>query len=141
MYPESLAPSSVEKFIINDGIIEIPKCFLTFDKWIGEPINETFGGKPIVSFGNKPMFAELAIMNHFVADGWNARWIETYAMNNAGPIYLTEWKDDKYKKQVHKPISDVQIQKLLGAIAKKKFQFLFWLLGRAWMERWKDFIR
>ncbi|MGI8581010.1 MAG: hypothetical protein ACR2KX_02380 [Chitinophagaceae bacterium] len=78
MYPRFFQPTDIELFIINDKQIEIPKCIVTFNKWSGEPLTSTFGGKPIVSFENKPMFAELSIMSHFIADGWQSRWIETY---------------------------------------------------------------
>ena len=33
------------------------------------------------------------------------------------PICLTEWIDDKYKNQVHKPILDVNIENLCAGIA------------------------
>ena len=118
MYPKNLRPSAIELFDIKGQTIEIPKCVLTFEKWTGQPIQETFGGKPIVSFNNKPMFAELAIMTHFISDGWDARWVETYGRTNKEPICLTEWKDDKYKNQTHKPILDTTIKKLLADIAK-----------------------
>lgn len=119
MYPKFLSPSDTEPFITNDQTIQIPKCIVLFDKWLGQPIEETFGGKPIVSIDNKPMFAELAIMTHFIKEGWQARWVETYGKNNMEPIYLTEWKDDKYKNQAHVPIEDKEISKLLSDIAKQ----------------------
>lgn len=118
MYPAKLIPTDIERFELNEGAIEIPKSILTFDKWNGQPVKETFGGKPIVMVDNKPMFAELAIMKTFISDGWDARWIETYARANREPICLTEWKDDVYKNQNHVPILDVDIKKLMVEIAK-----------------------
>lgn len=117
MHPPNLIPSDVEIFKINDQAIEIPKCNLTFDRWKGDAIKETFGGKPIVSLNGKPMFAELAIMNHFISDGWDARWIETYGKHTT-PICLTDWSDDKYKNQVHNPILSETVNNLLEMIAK-----------------------
>jgi hypothetical protein len=119
MYPKLLHPSDLEPFFVDGNTIEIPKCIVTFDKWIGQPVKETFGGKPIVSVDNKPMFAELALMTHFIKDGWQARWIETYGKSNKEPICLIEWKDDKYKNQIHSPIEDKEILNLLAKIAKQ----------------------
>lgn len=119
MYPKFLQPSDVELFNVNGKTIEIPKCIVTFEKWTGQPVTDTFAGKPIVSVDNKPMFAELAIMKDFIKEGWKARWIETYGKSKKEPIYLTEWKDDKYKNQIHIPIADKKILILLAEIAKQ----------------------
>lgn len=115
MYPKFLHPTQKEIFIINDHQIVIPKCIVEFNKWDGQPLNETFGGKPVLSVDNKPMFAELAILNEFIKDGWEARWVETYGKKF--PIHLTEWLDDKYKNQIHVPYSDKKVELLLAEIA------------------------
>ena len=119
MYPKFLQPTDKEIFIINDKAVEVPKCIIKFDKWNGEPVKETFGGKPIVSVNEKPMFAELGIMTHFILEGWQARWVETYGKNKNNPICLSGWKDDKYKNQVHNPIGEHKIKNLLINIAKQ----------------------
>lgn len=116
MYPEIFQPSEIEPFCIHGQIIEIPKCILVFIKWAGEPVMETFGGKPILNILGKPMFAELAIMTHFQNDGWHTRWVETYGKKV--PICLTEWRDDKYRNQIHHPFDDEKIPAILGEIAK-----------------------
>jgi len=118
MYPQFLTPTDIELFSINSQIVEIPKCIVAFSKWTGEPVKETFGGKPIVSFDSKPMFAEVAIITSFRNDGWDARWVETYGRRSKEPICLSEWKDDKYKNQIHTPIEDKEITKQLADIAK-----------------------
>jgi hypothetical protein len=116
--PDILLPSTSESFDITGNIIEIPKCIIAFDRWTGEPVKETFGGKAIVSVNNKPMFAELGIMTHFFDEGWDARWVETYGRGNMEPKCLTIWKDDKYGNQEHKPIGNENIITLLSDIAK-----------------------
>lgn len=118
IYPDCLYPTKTETFILNDKIVETPKCAIAFERWTGDAINETFGGKPIVCFDGKPMFAELAIMNHFIIDGWEARWVETYGRGKKEPVCLHEWKDDKYRNQVHQPILDIKITTLLVQIAE-----------------------
>ena len=117
MYPKYLTPSEFEVFKIGEQIFEVPKCILKFEKWDGEPVKETFGGKVIIKINEKPMFAELAIMQYFIADGWESRWIETYGKSKMEPICLSEWVDDKYKNQIHNPITNGSIQTLLNSIA------------------------
>lgn len=117
MFPELLMPTDVEVFDIENEKIEIPKCIIEFEKWIGQPVKETFGGKPIVCINEQPMFAELAIMKQFILSGWEARWIETYGKSNKEPICLSTWKDDKYKNQIHNPINDKRVLEILSGIA------------------------
>lgn len=117
MYPTFLKPTTIEIFIIEGKQIEIPKCVVSFKKWNGESLKETFGGKPIVSVDNTPMFVELAILSEFVKAGWNARWIETYGKSKSNPIYLSTWIDDIYSKQTNHPIEDNEIIKLLTNIS------------------------
>jgi hypothetical protein len=117
MYPDFLQPSSVELFIVDGSPLEIPKCLVSFDRWNGEPIKNTFGGKPILLIEAKPMFAELAILTYFIKDGWQARWIETYGKPKLAPIKLSAWIDDKHINQVDDPIQDESILKIFSGIA------------------------
>jgi len=117
-YPEILIPNSIEKFVIDGKELLIPKCKIEFKKWNGEPMKNTFGGKPILDFDNKPMFAELIIMNIFQNSGWNSRWIETYGKPKMKPICLTEWIDTEFKNQVDNPINNLEIETLLNSIAE-----------------------
>ncbi len=117
MYPKFLIPSEVEIFRIGEETYEVPKCIVKFEKWKGKQLKETFGGKQIVCINNKPMFAELAIMEYFFSAGWESRWIETYGKSKSEPIFLSEWKDEKFKFQVHNPIENETILKLLKTIA------------------------
>jgi O-glycosyl hydrolase len=117
MYPELLIPTDTETFDFGYSKIQIPKCVVSFDKWEGKPIRETFGGKPVVSIDNKPMFAELAIVTCFKMGGWKSRWIETYGKSKDKPMYLSEWKDNKFKNQTEDSITDKKILKMLSGIA------------------------
>jgi hypothetical protein len=117
MFPKSLQPFSTQDFVLDGQTIQTPKCEVHFNKWEGQPVQETFGGKAIVSMDDQPMFAELAIVKHFVKEGWQARWIETYGKSKKAPIHLMEWKDDKYINQVHVPIEDQNILNLLKSIS------------------------
>ncbi len=116
MLPTHLNPTTFELFHLENLVIEVPKCIISFDKWLGEPVKETFGGKTVLNIDGKPMFAELAIANYFTKVNWEARWVETYGKKE--PICLVEWKDDKYKNQVHVPFSNLNVINILSNIAK-----------------------
>ena len=115
--PLDLIPKAVENIAVQNLFIEIPRCTINLIKWDGEPIHDTFGGKPLVSVENKPMFAELAIMTLFANDNWDTRWIEVYGKST--PVFLSEWKDDKYKNQIHHPFDNKDPETLLQDIASK----------------------
>ena len=116
MHPKNLFPNNSETIILKDQSITIPKCNTLFKKWNGTPVKESFGGKPIVCIDNKPMFAEIAILHLFIADGWDARWVETYGRAKKAPKFIAEWKDDKYKNQVDRPFSNNRILTMLDEI-------------------------
>ena len=113
-----LATTLFEEIALPSGqVIQVPMVNLVFKKWTGQPIRETFGGKPLIDMDGKPMFAELAIMHRFIKSDWQARWIETYATGKE-PKHLSEWKDDRYKNQVLDPISDDVTLRHLTTIAQ-----------------------
>lgn len=117
-YPEKLTPNSIEIFVIDDEKIKIPKTEVDFKLWKGEPLKNNFGGKPFLDFNGKPFFAELVILNLFLENNWNARWIETYGKPKLNPIHLLNWIDDSFKNQIHNPIDNNILQFLLNGIAK-----------------------
>ena|SRR5690606_26945071 len=117
MYPKFFQPSEFEIFTLEDKIVEVPKCNVLFEKWEGIPLKETFGGKPVLAVRDNPKFAELAIMQVFIEDGWEARWIETYGRNKKSPIHLSNWADKKYKYQSHNPIQNENVIKIIDRIA------------------------
>ncbi len=118
IYPSTLQPDSTELHYIDSKAINIPVVHLSFQQWTGDPIPNTFGGKGLINFMGTPMFAELAIQRTAVLGGWNARWVETYAMKGKVPYYFTQWGDCSLSQQVQDPISDnVQVE-LLETISK-----------------------
>lgn len=115
MFANVLSPTLSEPFFIN---VEIPKCKITFDLWQGTPIANTFGGKPLIDVGGKPMFAELAIMHMFLQDGWEARWLESYGRGQRNIVCLSEWADLPYSQQTECPIANENIMNMLLGIAE-----------------------
>ncbi len=116
-YPEGLYPTHTEVLVSSNKIIPIPALDLKFDRWVGDKIQNTFGGKPIVNYEGKAMFAELAIMNMVLKAGWSSRWVETYGSSRSGPLYFTEWLDAPLKSQIVRPLDDVFQLELLAKIA------------------------
>ena len=111
-------PPLWEYFPIDSTTLPIAKCRVSFDPWLGVPLTHTFGGKPLIDVGGKPMFAELAIMHLFIANGWEARWLESYARGQRNIVCLSEWADRKYAEQTECPITDERIREMLYGIAE-----------------------
>ena len=42
--------------------VAVPVVTLEFPEWRGRPLTDSYGGKPVVRFKGKPLFAELAIL-------------------------------------------------------------------------------
>lgn len=117
LYPETLAPDHKETYDLGDATYTLPAVTLSFKRWEGAPIQNTFGGKPLVDYGGVPIFAELAIQRTAVKGGWLARWIETYASKGNTPYYFTGWLDTPLTQQLVEPLNDVYHQDLLKKIA------------------------
>jgi hypothetical protein len=118
VYPNLFQSLEKEIFRLNGVKVNIPKCLVRLEEWKGKPVKNTFGGKPIVKMDQRPMFAELAIKEHFVANGWEARWVETYGRVNKKPLCLSTWKDDKFRNQIGDPIKNEEVLEKLSEIAK-----------------------
>jgi hypothetical protein len=65
-----------------------------------------------------PMFAELAIQRTALDAGWNARWVETYAMKNKVPYYFTEWGNGSLTTQLQESITDKVQNDVLALVAE-----------------------
>lgn len=62
----------------NAGTVEVPLIQPTFDRWEGPPIENDYGGKPVLGYDGKAVFAELAILRLLGEDGWTGVWVDTY---------------------------------------------------------------
>lgn len=69
---------------------------LQLEEWEGEGIRNSFVNKMLINCEGKPAFAELAVANKLIKDGWNAMWLTTYGKGKVSPLLLTEWKDVQY---------------------------------------------
>lgn len=128
--PTHLCPTNEEHIALPSGVsVTVPKATPAFCRWPDhrEPLKETFGGKPVLSFGGRPMFAELVILNMFLDAGWHGRWVEAYLGSNNGPKMLLEWADKPQGQQVHIPLPDDRDWSILESIADRRGSYSgFW---------------
>ena len=116
--PRDLVSVATEPFALPDGrVVAVPKATPTFTSWRGQPLPDTFGGKPALDHAGEACFAELLILRIFLAAGWSARWVETYGASRLRPRFLTTWSSEGLKAQAHQPISDTRVQHTLESIA------------------------
>ncbi|HLP49611.1 MAG TPA: hypothetical protein VK154_01940 [Chitinophagales bacterium] len=137
MFPFFLNPAYSENFNLPNGIVEVPKCIVQFQPWMGAPVKDTFGGRPILKVNDEPMFAEVAVMTHLANSGWQVRWLITKGRRNREPLSIAQWKDESYLKQEHLPIDEPQVAKVLAAVARANnngyegcWDLLAWMNGQ-----------
>ena len=58
--------------------VAVPVVALTFLEWRGRPLTDSYGGKPVVQFKGKPLFAELAILGVLRSVGWGGVWVDGF---------------------------------------------------------------
>lgn len=86
-YPQALRPTASATFVLSSNEkIEVPKATPYFEQWLGEPLENTYGGKAVLNFNGEPLFAELGILRIFENEGWNGVWVDTY-----GRRFRTNW--------------------------------------------------
>lgn len=117
-YPSFLRPNTTEALTCNGQTITIPKVELQLRRWEGAILNSTFGNKPLIDFGGKPVFAELCIYELMLLSGWQARWVEPFGAGAMTPRHLTRWADAGIGGQQHEPITDPAMLDLLHKIAQ-----------------------
>lgn len=116
--PQALLPLATEPFTLPDGkVMSIQKAQPAFTSWRGEPLADSFGGKPALDHCGEPCFAELVILRLFQAAGWSGRWVETYGAAAMRPWFLNRWNSRGLKAQQHLPIEDVWVQATLDSVA------------------------
>lgn len=59
-------------------ISSVPRLVIKFKKWHGASIKNNYNGKEVVDFRGAPLFAELAILRMYQAQGWKGVWVDSY---------------------------------------------------------------
>lgn len=60
----------------------IEKCTVkqrSFKEWLGPPITNTYGGKAVLDYQGRPLFAELVALQIYKESGWEGVWVDTYS--------------------------------------------------------------
>ncbi len=117
MFPKILKPKTVEQFLIDGNIVEVPKSRVSFKLWEGVPFKHKPKELPILNFKGKAMFAQLAILNLLSKHGWNVSWIIVQEKTPLTPIFLNQWIDLPLKNQINQPISESYIRETLNEVA------------------------
>lgn len=116
-YPSLLRPTTTEAVLLNDHPVHVPKVELSLRRWEGAPLTHTFGGKPLIDFGGRPVFAELCVYELLRLCGWQARWVETYGAPATAPYHFTAWADERPGAQLHVPITELWVLGILQDVA------------------------
>ena len=68
--------NSTEIVVLPSGkTVHIPKCKTIFKLWRGKRIKDTYGGKTLLTFRGKPLFAELVTLQLLEKEGWHGVWV------------------------------------------------------------------
>lgn len=119
-YPSLLRPTATEALTVADQLLIVPKTQLRLRPWQGPLVPDTLGGKPLIDFSGRPVFAELCLYELFRLSGWEARWVEPYGAPAKRPNLFTNWLDVPRKQQQHQPLTnadDKWVVELLEAVA------------------------
>jgi hypothetical protein len=74
-----LSPTTKALLSLPAGrVVEIPKCETSFSLWSGAPVNDNYGGKPVVEQDGSPLFVELAVLRTLEKEGWAGVWVDSY---------------------------------------------------------------
>jgi hypothetical protein len=117
LFPKILKPKTVEQFLIERNIVDIPKSKISFKIWEGVPFKHKPKDLPLLNFKGKAMFAQLAISNLLSKHGWNVNWIVVPEETPLTPIFLNQWIDLPLKNQINQPISESYIKETLNKVA------------------------
>jgi hypothetical protein len=71
-----IAPATLK--LPSGDSVNVPRCRCIFRAWEGKPIPDTYGGKAVLVFDGKPVFAELAILGTLQRAEWDGVWVDTY---------------------------------------------------------------
>jgi hypothetical protein len=106
----TLTRNSTEKIkLLSEKTVNVPKCRTCFKKWCGRKHVPNYGGKAILNFEGKPLFAELVVLRMLEKKGWHGVWVDSYGR---------KYRDGMphVKKPVPLPLAQ---EKLLNEIRKK----------------------
>lgn len=95
--PREMQPTSELSFNLPSGRVVIQSASPNFAPWpAGRPRPmDTKGNKPLVDTGGRASFGELAVLEAFLREGWDGRWIDNYPLP---PTFRVAYWDDQLGK-------------------------------------------
>lgn len=109
--PEVLQPTSILSVSLRSGrVVDLPRCRPTFEVWRGAPVF-ALGGKPLLTWDGKPIFAELLVLRLLSQCGWAGAWASRYG----GLKYVNDMPSDWLMTDVSTSLP-IDKSKLLDAI-------------------------
>lgn len=95
--PPVLRPtSSIDVPLPSGDLARLPLCSPTFELWRGPQPSFTFGNKPVLAYGDAPIFAELLILRLLEREGWRGVWASSYprlrflSQMPIGPVFTSQ---------------------------------------------------
>lgn len=74
-----LEPTPFSLSLPSGAKATVRKISPVFSPWSGDPIEDDYGGKPVLDIAGKPLFAELAILRSLKSVGWEGGcWVDSY---------------------------------------------------------------
>lgn len=117
--PKLRSTGTISIVLLGGKTIDLPTCHPTFQKWEGLFTGFDFGKKPLINHANKPVFAELAILQILLENGWDGVWVETYGGINFLREMPSNWKLYPHNVEIPNEKRDIvsYIQKTVGTKA------------------------
>jgi len=77
--PDLLRPAkSVAVKLPSGRSFDLPHCYPTFPEWSESNSTYTFGGKQLLNYAGRPVFAELYVLRLLQDHGWDGVWVSSY---------------------------------------------------------------
>jgi hypothetical protein len=88
LYPPPLRPTASESIgLPGGGTVLVPKVEARFGPWRGPSIADTYGGKTLLAWEERPAFAELVVLWTLQREGWEGVWVDSYRSEyRVGPL-------------------------------------------------------
>jgi hypothetical protein len=79
LYPPDLQPTASESIALpGGGRVLVPKVEARFAPWRGPSSADTYGGKTLLAWEERPAFAELVVLWTLQREGWEGVWVDSY---------------------------------------------------------------
>ena len=104
----------------------IATSFYEFEVWKGNSIEDNYGGKTVLVYNNKPLFAELVALQIFIEQGFQGVWVDTFKKK-----YRTGLPENSDPIQLPTEINEILTEILeINGSSKGVWDLLLWKNGQ-----------